>query len=311
LSAGTFRFDATAPGGVALLLLLLLGCTADRALAQVSVAALEFGFHPAATIAGSLDDGPATRASVQVVRGSLVIPFVYRTPGTLVVSSLSGSRVGIAPRPLDPARDEPLEALWDLDFNIVAIRSLSEHWELTAVVSPGMASDLRTVGGNHVTLQGAVLANRTVRSTLSWGLGASATNAFGESSLIPLAALAWTGERARVDLLLPANAEFLWTPTSRVQAGFTAGVSGNAYALGRAGELRDAVVRYSVVEAGPAVRLLVTPSLRLSVAAGGSFGRRLEIESPDGRRIQDARLERGFTIRAGLSWLLPDEEGGG
>lgn len=284
----------------------LLATVHAPAASQTTVAEFTYEFYPRSSIRSALDDGPATGASVQVVRGSMVLPPLYRSTGTLLALQLSAGWVGAAVHPLDPSRDEPLEALYDLDLNLVMLQSLSEKWDLALVASPGIASDLRRVDGRHLTFQGVALATRTLHSYLSWGMGVSATNAFGEFAVVPVAAFTRVGDRTRVELLLPAQAAIFRSLPEGIEAGFTANLSGNAYALGRRGELRDAVVRYSVVNAGPAVHIPLGSSLRLSLTAGASLARRLEIDGKEGNRIQDARLRRGYTLQAGVAWLLPE-----
>jgi hypothetical protein len=299
------RGTGSGPAKLCLMLVALLATTPSPADAVQVIAGLSVEAHPRSSIASTLNDEPATEASVLVVEGSAVLPLVVRSDRALFAPIFSASRVGVSVHPLDPERDAALEALYDLHLNLVVSRELSNEWWMTAIVSPGIASDLRRLDRGHLTFQAAAFATHRVQSNLVWGLGGSATNAFGESAVIPLVALEWVGSHTRADLLLPARAAVLWRVGARAEIGVVGNLSGNVYALGREGELRDAVVRYSVVNLGGSALLGLTPWLELVLSGGTSLARRLEIEDARGVRIHNARMDPGFSFSAGLSILSP------
>lgn len=276
--------------------------------AQESVAELEATWYPTSRVARARG-GPAAEARVAVYRGGVVLPLLLQGDRTLFVPRLSGSRVGITPAPIDPSEPVWVEALHDLDLELVLLRTLTERWRVALVVAPGVATDGRNVAREHLTMQGAALFTREGAAGGSWGVGASVTNSFGEVLAIPLVALQGGWGRTRVDLLLPARAEASWPLTERVVLGMRAGVDGNVYGLGREGTLQGGVVRYSVVDAGPTVDVALTTALHLALAGGVSLARRLEVEDGTGVRVEDAALRRGSHLRVGVSWRVTGEQG--
>lgn len=292
------------------LAVVVLACSATGLQARPAILELETALLPTAPVKRSISD-PATEARVTVFRGSLVLPFVIRGERTFFVSRLSGSRVSISPRPIDPAEPVWVKALYDIDLQLVLQRAVSDRAQLTVVLAPGLASDFRCTGWEHSTIQGAALLTRTWAPGRSWGLGLSASNAFGEGRVLPLVALEWEGARARTSALVPAHAAAFWMPGNRIEVGVRAGVDGNVYALGRDGTLKGGLIRYSVVDVGPEIRLALARDLRLSLAGGASLRRRLEVEDAGRTRVEDATLRRGIHLRAGLSWLAPSGGKGG
>ncbi len=292
------------------LAVVVLAWSATGIQARPAILELEAGLLPTAPVKRSISD-PATGARVTVFRGSLVVPFVIRGEHTFFASRLSGSRVGISPRPIDPAEPVWVESLYDIDLQLVLQRTVSHRTQLTLVLAPGLASDLRNTGWEHSTIQAAALLTRTWAPGRSWGLGLSASNAFGERRVLPLVALEWEGARARAGVLAPAHAEAFWTPGHRIEVGVRADLDGNVYTLGRDGTLKGGLARYSVIDVGPEIRLALTHNLRLSLVGGASLRRRLEVEDAGRARVEDATLRRGTHLRAGLSWLAPSGGRGG
>ncbi len=290
------------------LVALILSGGAQGLGAQEALIHLEGSWLPTSDVTRTLS-GPATEARVTMARGSVLVPLLCQGERLLVVPRISGSRVGVAPRPLDPAEPVWVEALYDLDLEVISLLTLSERTRLSLVLAPGMASDFRGVSSDHVTLQGAALLTREAASGPTWGGGVSVTNAFGEVRLVPLLALQWRGERVYADILAPAHGEVFWTPSDRIATGLQAMVDGNVYGLGREGTLEGGLVRYSLADVGPVIRYDIGRRLRVSASVGVSLRRRLEVEDARGTQIENAALSRGWRIGFGVSWLVP--EGGG
>jgi hypothetical protein len=286
----------------------LLAWGAPGVEAQLPLVHIEGGWMPPSDVTRSLS-GPATEARVSLLRGSVLIPLVLRRENVLVVPRLSGSRVGVTPRPIDPREPVWVEALYDLDLELLGQVTLSPRDRLSVVLSPGMASDVRPLRSDHLTVQAAALLTRASRPDRTWGGGVSLTNAFGQVRVVPLVAYQWQGRRFQADLLAPARGDLFWTPTARLALGVQAMIDGNVYGLGRAGTLQDGRVRYSLADVGPVIRFDPGRGLRLSASAGISFRRRLEVEDAAGRPVEDAALSQGWRMGIGLSWMLPEGPG--
>lgn len=284
------------------LIVLLVTVPGRRMRAQPSLASVEVARYPTSRVARSLG-GPATEARVDVVRASAFLPLVVRRGGTTLVPRVTASRVGVTPAPIDPAEPVWVEALYDLDVELLVVRPLARHWELTLVAAPGLATDGRRVSRRHGTFQGAAVLSRAAGADRSWGLGASLTNSFGDVRALPVLAYASRRGRTRIDVLAPAHGAAMLRVGRGVHAGVQARVDGNVYALGRRGTLAGGRVRYSVADIGPVVEMEAAARLRLVVAAGLSAGRRLEVEDASGARVEDASLRTGAHVHVGLSRL--------
>lgn len=286
---------------------LLWGAAAPPVAGQQEVASVEAGLFPSSTVSQARS-GPFQEASVTAVRASLVVPLAYRSPEAVLAARLTGSYTSIDPRPLDPTQPVWVEALYDLDIQIVAARRIADGWWLNVVAAPGIASDLHNVDAGHLTAQGTALLQRTPQTGPSWGFGVTASNAFGETRVVPLASLDWEAGKATVHLLVPAEASVAVRLRDGVTAGVQATLDGNVYTLGREGLLEEGRVRYSVWEVGPRLEVALGSRLRLTVRGGISLGRRLEVEDRQGIRTEDAGLEHGASVAAGLSFVLPSAE---
>jgi len=282
---------------------LALGSVPVRA--QLPVAEVVVEWMPASEVTRSLA-GPAAEASVRTVRGFFLLPLVLRRGVVLLAPRIAVSRVGVAPYPIDPAEPVWVEALFDLDLEILADVAMSDRTRLSAVLAPGLASDLRGTRSDHLTLQGTVLLTRGSPAGPTWGGGASFTNSLGEARVIPLLLLQWEGRGMRLDLLAPAEGRLFWALGDRASVGVQGRVDGNVYGLGRTGTLEGGRVRYSRADAGPAVQFDIGPRLRISASAGISFLRRLEVEDSRGLLVEDAALSSGGRIGFGLSWMVPE-----
>jgi hypothetical protein len=289
------------PGSVAALLAFLT-LTGRPVEAQQSLAEFEATFYPTSQVA-RVSGNPATEARVEAFRASVFLPLVLGGDRTTFVPRLVASRVAIAPAPLDPTQPVWVEGLYDVDVEFLLLHTLSPQWGLTVVAAPGLATDGRNVSLEHGTAQGAALLTRSLGENRSWGFGASVTNSFGQVQALPVLAFQTRGERVRVDLLAPAQASAFLQAGTRLDVGIRARVDGNVYTLGRQGTLNGGRVRYSVVDEGPAARLRLTDALRLSLEAGISVGRRLEVEDAAGLQVEDATLRTGTHLRIGLQWV--------
>ena len=297
--------DALARRSLPLLLpalTLLLTATAVRA--QGPVFSLEGDFYPGSELAKSMV-GPVTEAEVAVVRGQMGPLFAIGRRPTLIAPSISGSFVYISTSPREPAADEPVKHLYDLDLNVTLLRFLSPRWLLAVTASPGIASDFEHIDAGQLTIQGATVVTKIVKPTFSWSVGAALTNAFGEILALPILGLGWRSPIARADVLAPDRGELVLMLGSMLELGVSADLDGNIYTLGRGGELHDAIVRYSVIDFGPIVNLKLTPGVQVSLAGGASLNRRLEIENEEGRLIQDAELVNGAYLEVGLCVYPP------
>lgn len=106
--------------------------------AQDEAASVELALVPASPVSEARS-GPFREASVESLRASLVLPFAYRTVTATLAARVTGSYTGIDPRPLDPSQPVWVEALYDLELQLIGARRLGERWWLTVGPSWGRA----------------------------------------------------------------------------------------------------------------------------------------------------------------------------
>ena len=189
-----------------------------------------------------------------------------------------------------------------LEFELVVVRQLSERWNMIAVATPGIHSDLRgDRTSDEFILEAALIFAHQKSENLSLGFGAAYSFLYGEGLPIPLLSLQWTnGSSSRVDLLLPATAEFWYRPNQILEIGLGAKVAGNQYHGDPARySVPNPQMRYSVGTFGPSARLQLSEKTLVTVDAGVTFLRRFEFF--DGNVEQNSLdLKNSGTVRVGL-----------
>ncbi len=269
------------------------------------VANLEVRSQPGTAVTEARS-GPFTRATIAVWRAWTFLPWVFEREGTLLAGRLSASRVAIMPSPTDTSQPVWTEALYDVDAQLVAVRSIGATWEVSTLLAPGIASDLRGMDASHITLQGMMLlTRRSGDDRPSWGVGGAVTNASGDTRILPVISYERRGARGYLSVTAPVEATLAWSPSVAVEVRLLAELDGNAYRLGRQGLLNGGTIRYSAVDLGAGLGVRLSPWIRMTARAGMSLVRRLEAVNATGLVTEDASLARGWQFGVGLTAVRP------
>ncbi|HMB71089.1 MAG TPA: DUF6268 family outer membrane beta-barrel protein, partial [bacterium] len=142
------------------------------------------------------------------------------------------------------------------------------------------------------------------------GWGAGYSDDYGRKAVLPVLRLDWRPGAWALKLDAPQSVE-VWHRLSRGWlAGLEGKVTGGTFRIGQDVDLgggrttKDGLVRYSIVNVGPAVRVPLGPSLRLDVNGGTSVYRRYEVEDEAGKSLEDSTYESSAFFKTTVSLLV-------
>jgi hypothetical protein len=230
-------------------------------------------------------------------------PMVFAQGKTVLVNTFSYHRFDLDYKNWDdPSGDDPIENAQGVEYTVVLVRQLSERWNLTTVVTPGLHSDFKGgLSSNDFNVSSALILGRQHSERLTLGFGLAFSFKYGEGYPLPFLSVAWNnGSNARVDMLLPVHAEFWYLPSPKVELGLAARVSGNQYHgdPDRYG-VTDPQMRYSAGTVGPSIKLHASKSVSLTIDGGVTVRRRFEFFDGD-EKAQSLDLKNTGFVKAGL-----------
>jgi hypothetical protein len=205
-------------------------------------------------------------------------PFIYSEGRTVLVNTLSYHRFDLDYKNWDDRQGgNRIENTHGIEYSLTLVRQFSEKWNLTAVATPGIHSDFQgDISNDAFNVSAAVIFGRQYSENFSLGFGAAYSFKYGEAFPIPLLTLQWSnGSSARVDLLLPVQAEFWYLPSQNLELGLAARIAGNQYHGDPARySVPNPQMRYSVGTVGPSIKFHLSKGLHLTVDGGVTVLRR-------------------------------------
>ena len=243
---------------------------------------------------------------VSTFYGEFSLAPIIRSQGrTVIVNTLSYHRFDLDYRNWDNQQGgNRIENTQGIEYTFVLVRQLSEKWNMTVVATPGVHSDLvEKLSMDDFNVQGAVIFGRLHSGTLTYGFGAAYTLKYGEPFPLPFVTLQWNkAPNWRADLLLPVHAELWYLPSQRVELGLTARVKGSDYhGSPKRYLVGNPRMRYSVVTAGPSIKLHFSNAARLLIDGGVTMLRRFEFFDGS-RELRSLDLKSSPFVRAGLQF---------
>ncbi len=236
---------------------------------------------------------------------NLSAPMVLSGGKTVLVNQLSYHRFDLDYNNWDNQQGgNRIENVQGAEYGFTLVRQLSRKWNLTAVVTPGFHSDFQDdLSYDDFNFQSAVIFGRRYSENFSLGFGFAYSLKFGQPLPLPFLTLQWTdGSSSRVDLLLPAYAEFWYLHGPKVEIGLAARVQGSRYHGSPARYLvENPQMRYSVGTAGPSVKLNLSGGLRVVVDGGVTFLRRFEFFDGDNEQASLNLRQRAF-VKVGVQF---------
>ena len=241
---------------------------------------------------------------IGVFHAEFSAPIIFGEGATVIVHTLSYDRLQLTYRNWDDVQGgSRIEEAHGLEYTFMVIHQLSDTWNIIAVGTPGLHSDFKgNLSADDFSASSAVIFSKQLSPSFSYGIGAAYSFNFGQAYPIPLVALNYdSGSKVRLDFLLPAHAEFWYLPSSNVEMGLVARVSGNQYH----GDpdifaVDNPQMQYSSGTVGPSVKLHFSERVHLNVDAGYTVLRRFDF-SDGSDELQSLDLENSGFVRVGLT----------
>ncbi len=142
-------------------------------------------------------------------------PAVFSEGRTVLVNTLSYHSFDLDYKNWDDLQGgSRIETAKGIEYSLTLVRQLSERWNLTTVVTPGLHSDFQAdISNDDFNVASAIIFGRQTSRNFSLGFGAAYSFKFGEAFPLPILTLQWTnGSSYKMDLLLPAHAELWYLP---------------------------------------------------------------------------------------------------
>ena len=242
---------------------------------------------------------------IGTLHAEFTAPFIFAEGKTVLVNTLSYHRFDLDYTNWDDQQGgRRIENAQDLEYSLALVRQLSQRWNVTTVVTPGIHTDFEDkLSYDDFNLQGAVLFGRQHSENLSYGFGVTYSLKYGQGMPLPLATLQWTnGSNWRADLFLPVHAELWYLPSRKVEVGLVARVSGSQYhGSPELYAVDDPQLRYSVGTVGPSVKLHLSKGLHIKLDGGVTVLRRFEFFDGDDEQSSLDLKNSGF-VRAGIQF---------
>ena len=272
---------------------------------------LEYTAYPTSRSQDLPENVEPAETRVQNIALSLGVPIQFKSSGTLLFPSFKYNALLLDRRPeLDPQ----LNALHNPALQLVVLQKLSESWTGLAIVSGGLASDLKgDLTRDDAVFTGSLIASYAFSDDFSLGGGVTYDRRTGDLQPLPLVQLNWhLTERLRISGVVPANVIIVWRASEPITLGLSGGLQGNRYHLDEeTWGIDEAEVAYSVIQAGPTIAYHVNRLLHLEVTGGWTIRRRAELLLRDETQDVSYLENNAFLsvrLRVGLSGWRSDKE---
>jgi hypothetical protein len=260
-----------------------------------------YTYFPRADFAGG--DAPPAGVEVQVSswQTGAAFPLSFSGGATLLLNSVAYEVTNIDYS--GPTAGMTLvERVHAVSYTLFLIQKLSDKWQLVAVATPGLASELEgDLSTDDVSFTGVLGARHAFSERFALGGGLAYERSFGEPLPLPFLLVEWAiGPKLALNALLPMNATLFYSPWKTLDVGIFGEVGGNLfhgdpdkYGVG------TPLLNYSVASAGAETRLHVAPWAHVTLKAGYTFLRRFEFS--DGADVaQSYDLKQSWYVEGGL-----------
>jgi hypothetical protein len=205
----------------------------------------------------------------------------------------------------DGIGDTNPDQLHSLRYTLILRQVLSERWYMLALVTPGLASDLKAdnITRDDFTFEAAAVFVRKFNDRWSLGFGAAVSNQFGEPIPLPVVAFEWNnGGKLRANGILPSSMEFWYLPSQRVELGLVVGGEGNRYhGDPEIHGVDNPQLRYSRVNFGPSAKIHLSKQVHLKIDGGIIGFHRSEFYDDDNKVAEYDLKPTGF-IKVGITF---------
>ena len=292
-------------------LLILFGHISAEGLELVS---FSYEFVPEAEIDLTGVEAEELKVAQQTFTAKMAIPVLLSGQNTMLLHFLtfrwlhqSYDQVALAGQVYRP------EYLYSIKYGLVFIQRISPRWQFAFLLQPSMHSDLKKITSKHIRLRAGFIFEKEVSDRFSYGLGAGYSDDFGDEKVLPVFRLNWKpGDNWRFKFDIPQKLEIWYLFSSQIRGGIEAKVTGAHYRIGENISLEDGSslqggrVKYSILNAGPSIRFNIYKGLDLSINAGRSFYRRLELYDVDNNQLFDTQYENSLFLKVKMEYNVGD-----
>jgi len=295
---------------IVLLLVAFLGPPPPARAERFSLVSLSYEYVPEAelVLTGAEEDDLHTVARTSTLK--LNLPVLLDGRDKILLHALTVRRLDQSYLDSDSGADtfRP-DDLYSFKWGLVYRQVLGERWTGAVLVQPALLSDLEGVDRHHFSLRAGFLFEQKRSERFSWGWGAGYSDDYGRRTVLPVIRLSWKLSRWTFGLDAPQSLE-VWRSLPRGWlAGIQGKVTGGTFRIGQDVDLggrstKDGLVRYSIVNVGPALQVPLGQSIRLDLNGGTSVYRRYEVEDADGNSLVDSTYESSAFFKTTLTLLV-------
>lgn len=280
-----------APGILAIFPLVLLQVSKGHAQSPTDFLSLNYYYLPQTEFKDKRG-----KASINNFEVSLLAPAIKLGKRTTLSNGLYYKMAGYNFEGVHTDWNGLPDQLHDIRYSLIIRHHLSQRW--TLVVTPrlsargnfkeGLSSDDLFPG---VTALGLCTTSGLVR----WGIGATYNNDFNHNAILPVAALYYTTERIRLNIMFPNNGQLIFTPSKKFEYGLSFNIEPGIF------HVNDITIGNNGVKYLRTLNVLVSPTaaynlagnIWLSARAGFVLVRNYDLWDKDYEAKQDV-MENNF-----------------
>jgi hypothetical protein len=198
----------------------------------------------------------------------------------------------------------PLSRLHSASYTLMLQHRLSQQWSVWTLVTPSLASDLQAeVSKDDFNLEVVNVFIRHFSERFSLGVGAAYTTQFGSGEIVPILAFDWNnGKNLMARAILPTSLEFWYRPGPKFDLGLLVSGDGNSFhGDPDIYEVEQPELRYTMLTAGPAVKINLPNQFHLNIEVGLIGLHRFEFYDGD-KEAGSYDLEPSQYVRVGLRY---------
>lgn len=261
------------------------------------------GFSSVVTVSRAMDFSNGGGA-VDYTDGRALLPvWAHETEdGTVFGATLA---YGWASLDASGALGLPRQNLHTLELQLTAAHfpKGDEGWMGLAIVSPGLATDFKSVSSDDFAFSAIVVAGYQFSPRFTLSAAAFYAHSIGEDTVVPGIGVVWRPNDHWIVQLTPPIGAVGWSPSKDWTFSLSAYPSGGAWGVDQAGQDRNIeAIQLEGWRAGLGVERRVGDHLRLSAQVGMNFGGQLELRDRNGGVLFSRDLDSSPFGLLGAAW---------
>lgn len=193
------------------------------------------------------------------------------------------------------------QELWMVVPQLNLLHSLSDTYSLIANFRYGAFGDLEDINGRTLRAEGAVIIDKYLSDTLTFGLGIARGTNFGKIVNIPVVHIIWMmSDKWMLDALLPSRLDLVYLPNAKMEVGLAFNIVGSRYTI-ESEERKIDSLGVGQMNLGPFFRYQILPQTYLGIESGVAFGRRLSLMD-ENTEITEFNPENEAYLKTGIQY---------